>query len=303
MKKFILVLVLFCNCKSQNNYEDVVYLKNGSIIHGIIIEQVPGVSLKIKNHYNDVFFYKIDEVEKITKEEPVSPKSEPTKSKEVVKTKKNTKVKRVWEFDSLKIRTNGIIEIGGLFGIAWSSQIRSVNSTGTNQSTTIHHESKIGWTTNMFNLKIAVDKMLNRRLSIGGGLGIDISKTDPISGVSPSVATFLQAFMDIRYTFLRKRISPFISGQAGATFFHESDYLYEVKGVNAVGALAAIQIGIKVFTSPKVALSMAVGYRFQHVYYSHSSTFSDEFGNNISTSKSNFNIFLHYLSLNWGVAF
>ncbi len=46
----------------------VVYLKNGSIIHGIIIEQVPNVSIKIKSGPN-VFFYKMEEIEKFTKEE------------------------------------------------------------------------------------------------------------------------------------------------------------------------------------------------------------------------------------------
>ena len=30
---------------AQGNYQDVVYLKNGSIIRGIIIEQVPNVSI------------------------------------------------------------------------------------------------------------------------------------------------------------------------------------------------------------------------------------------------------------------
>lgn len=53
---------------AQTNYEDVIYLKNGSIIHGIIIEQIPNVSVKIKSGPN-VFFYKMDEIEKFTKEE------------------------------------------------------------------------------------------------------------------------------------------------------------------------------------------------------------------------------------------
>jgi len=54
--------------QAQNNYEDVVYLKNGSIIHGMIIEQVPNVSIKIKSGPN-VFVYKMEEIEKITREE------------------------------------------------------------------------------------------------------------------------------------------------------------------------------------------------------------------------------------------
>ncbi len=51
---------------------DVVYLKNGSIIKGTIIEQIPNVSIKIETKDGSVFFYKIDEVEKMTKEKVVS---------------------------------------------------------------------------------------------------------------------------------------------------------------------------------------------------------------------------------------
>lgn len=49
--------------------EDVIYLKNGSIIRGIIIEQVPNISLKIKTKDGSVFAYKMEEVEKLTKED------------------------------------------------------------------------------------------------------------------------------------------------------------------------------------------------------------------------------------------
>jgi hypothetical protein len=56
----------FSSQKQEN--EDVVYLKNGSIIRGIIVEQIPNVSIKIKTREENVFIYKMDEVEKITKE-------------------------------------------------------------------------------------------------------------------------------------------------------------------------------------------------------------------------------------------
>ena len=54
-----------------NNFEDVVYLKTGSIIHGIIIEQVPNQILKIQTKAGSIFVYNISDVEKITKEQIV----------------------------------------------------------------------------------------------------------------------------------------------------------------------------------------------------------------------------------------
>lgn len=58
---------------AQNaNYEDVVYLKNGSIIHGTIIEQIPNESLKVKTKDGSVFVYNLSEVSKLSKEEMVN---------------------------------------------------------------------------------------------------------------------------------------------------------------------------------------------------------------------------------------
>ncbi|MDD2890440.1 MAG: hypothetical protein PHE49_07355 [bacterium] len=66
------VAVFFCLCQNifaQQNMEDVVYLKNGSIIKGIIVEQVFGVSIKLKTKDGNIFVFKTQEVEKITKED------------------------------------------------------------------------------------------------------------------------------------------------------------------------------------------------------------------------------------------
>ncbi|MDY4789135.1 MAG: hypothetical protein SO179_01015 [Bacteroidales bacterium] len=71
MKKY-LALLLFALITTvsfgQSNYQDVVYLKNGSIIKGTIIEQVPNKSIKIETADRSVFAYQMDEIEKLTKE-------------------------------------------------------------------------------------------------------------------------------------------------------------------------------------------------------------------------------------------
>jgi len=72
MKKY-LVLISFAlvttMAYAERNYQDVVYLKNGSIFRGIIIEQVPDKSLKIETADKNLFVYQIDEIEKFTKEQ------------------------------------------------------------------------------------------------------------------------------------------------------------------------------------------------------------------------------------------
>ena len=53
---------------SQPIYKDVVYLKNGSVIKGTITEQIINVSIKIETGDGSIFFYKMEEIEKVAKE-------------------------------------------------------------------------------------------------------------------------------------------------------------------------------------------------------------------------------------------
>ena len=74
MKK-IVALVLFAFITSvstfaQSNFQEVVYLKNGSIIRGVILEQIPNETIKIATADGNLFVFRMDEVEKITKEMP-----------------------------------------------------------------------------------------------------------------------------------------------------------------------------------------------------------------------------------------
>lgn len=70
-KLFICLLLAVCACGTlcAQNMKDVVYLKNGGVIKGTIMEQVPGQSLKIQTSDGSVFVYNMSEVEKIGKEQ------------------------------------------------------------------------------------------------------------------------------------------------------------------------------------------------------------------------------------------
>ncbi len=46
--------------------QDTVYLNDGSIIHGKIIEEIPDTSLKIQTASGNVFTYQMSDVQKIT---------------------------------------------------------------------------------------------------------------------------------------------------------------------------------------------------------------------------------------------
>nr|MBS9774853.1 hypothetical protein [Tenacibaculum sp.] len=96
MKKVFLLtisIMLFSNIIfAQENNRDVVYLKNGSIIKGYIIEQVPNKTMTIQTIDGSTFVYPIDEIKKITKEISHIPNNiNKIKSKKINTNRNNTK--------------------------------------------------------------------------------------------------------------------------------------------------------------------------------------------------------------------
>lgn len=69
---FVLSSATFVYAQSM---QEVVYLKNGSVVRGSIIEQVPGQTIKIQTSDGSVFVYQESEVEKITKEQVADKKT------------------------------------------------------------------------------------------------------------------------------------------------------------------------------------------------------------------------------------
>ena len=67
----VLVFAVAAHASAQQ-YQEVVYLKNGSIIRGVIIEQIPNESLKIQTQGGSVFVFKMSEVAKIVKEPAIA---------------------------------------------------------------------------------------------------------------------------------------------------------------------------------------------------------------------------------------
>ena len=66
---FALVLTtLSTTAAKAQELQDVVYLKDGSVIRGVIVEQVPGASLLIETREGNRFRYQMDQVERLTRE-------------------------------------------------------------------------------------------------------------------------------------------------------------------------------------------------------------------------------------------
>jgi hypothetical protein len=131
MKKLILLLTLTMMFGQNIEYEDVLYLKNGTIIHGLIIETVPGELIKIQSGRN-VFVYQMSEIEKITKE--IVPVKSPNNKSDIsnknnsigigIGTNKSFNVIQ-YTHDFRISKGNSIfimLGYGNLFGLGWTYQ-------------------------------------------------------------------------------------------------------------------------------------------------------------------------------------
>ncbi len=248
MKKLLLLLALLMGISfygMAQNYTEVVYLKNGSIIRGLIIEQVPNKSLKIQTSDGSVFSYTIDEVEKITKEgyykqpkqtKPVKEYRHPGESVQV-RPSRQAKVSRSSRQDSFERPSlrgyKGFVETGYAFDISDS------NADRIDVSTTHGYQ-------------------FNNYLFVGGGAGVSYYSDADLYSV-PVFASF-------RANFMNKRITPFADTTAG----------YSVGDVE--GAFATAGIGVRFGLARKMALNLKVEYVYQEYgddYYYNSGSASN----------------------------
>lgn len=80
MPRFILISCLMTFLATTSLFaqplEDVVYLKDGTIVRGTIIEQIPDELLKIQTQGGSMFVYTLEDIAKIVKEPVLEPEIE-----------------------------------------------------------------------------------------------------------------------------------------------------------------------------------------------------------------------------------
>lgn len=182
-----LIVVLFITVLSfaQNQYQDVVYLKNGSVIRGVIVEQVPGVSIKIETADRNVFFYKTEDIKKFTKELKVentqtlsSNKSSKKVNKDVIEFGYLFGTGDI-SFDRIKLNFIGSYRISDVFYLGHGTGLRYI-ADSESLLMPIFADLKLNFTKNNNSPYLAMD------------VGYSLNLTDSFSGVgfifSPTLA-------------------------------------------------------------------------------------------------------------------
>ncbi len=188
MKKLVqnlifLLFLLVCNLSyGQNNTEDVVYLKNGSILRGIIIEQVPDQIIKIQLKDRSVFALKYEEIEKIVKENLPGDNSN-----------NNSKV--------TVFKKRGFIN---WLEINYSHGIGNVNV----QSYTVKNDQF------SYGFRTFAGYQFNEHLSLGIGFGIDKYKYTNATRYESTDARLPITF-DVRTTIMKGKVSPVFTANMG----------------------------------------------------------------------------------------
>ncbi len=214
MKKlFLLITVLIATSSmivAQQNYQDVVYLKNGSVIRGVITEQIPNQQLKIETADGNVFVFQFSEVEKLMRE-PVVVMKKTTASHTSSVSREKTK------------GYVGIID--AFYGIGVGD-----------------------YAENLFGVTMVNGYRFNPYFSLGVGVGL---KYYP-----DSETTMVPVFADLRATFTRKNITPFVALGIGAPVISDA--------VGSVGFFFNPHVGAH-FRLPdsKIGLNVSVGYEMQ----------------------------------------
>lgn len=92
------VFLLHGSVEGQTQLGDILYLKNGSIIKGTILEFIPDKTVKIQTSDGSIFVFQVSEVEKITKESSPLPSENLIRQKDIVEQSSPWKTKAIFGF-------------------------------------------------------------------------------------------------------------------------------------------------------------------------------------------------------------
>lgn len=249
MKKLILFFVMvvgFSLFTSAQEYRDVVYLRNGSMIYGTILELIPNEKVKIKTADGSVFVYRIPEVDRIVKEEieatPAKTKKqrnveyrerevEPRESKKAEP--REHRVAPEQNYASNKKQNKSLLR--GYKGFVDAGYIADVSD---------HSAYK-------FQALTSHGFQFNNYLYLGGGLGLDYYIDYEFS---------IPVFVDFRANFINRKITPFADLKVG----------YAV-GDEIEGVFCFTSVGARFNVGGKKAINVALALNYQEVelgYYS-----------------------------------
>jgi hypothetical protein len=202
----VIILTLGQYANAQPNRQDAVYLRNGSIIRGKILENVTGENTRIETIGRNVLVIPEGDIERIVMDEPI-----PVKERTDVK-----------PYGYLALADIGFL----------------------------------GGEDNSISLLLTNCWKFKNRISIGAGFGIEKFEYQ-----------VMPLYADIRYNFLKGRITPLIFVQGGYSFplGNNSDQNTYQETNYTGGAMFNPGIGLRLNFNNRNALVFSLGWRYQEL--------------------------------------
>ncbi len=232
--KYKLTLLLFfsCfigfNCLAQQKFEDIIHLKDGGKVRGLITKRGPNEQIAIETVGKNVFVFQKDQISHVSREDLSSSERKERKSKST-KQAGTTSI----SFDS-ESRTGfmNITEAGVLLG-------NSVNG----EEAHLSLQSVNGY-------------KFNDYFSVGLGLGVDMFEDGNVFPV----------FLDVRgYLMGAKVVSPYVYGNVGYGFT-SADKIQNYTDSQRGGIVYGAGVGMQVYKSSNLSWVWSVGYKQQSTF-------------------------------------
>lgn len=276
IKTLGLLLIALCisvGTWAQEVREDVVYLKNGTVYRGMVIEQVFGESLTIETNDGKTIKVAIGEVAKITKEPkvakeapiaappaPAAPQNPPAQSSEQVYEPHRGRHERP-PFH-YRVR-RGFFQAEVMGGIA-----------------------ELG-------LRLTGGYQFGQFGRLGIGVGADGLLTDVTSGTDAFRGSYFPIYLHYSGDMLHKRVTPFYLIEAGYAFrSSKPDSYISITGMdhahydNCGGLMGTVGIGLRLYSNHRVYGTWALVLDVKQAHNEYSNSYIDSQGQYISVSYS-----------------
>lgn len=112
-----------------------------------------------------------------------------------------------------------------------------------------------------FSFNIAVGKHINRFLSVGGGIGLDV-----FNGSNSNAYTFIPVYLDVRGFPFQKTTSFYYALNAGYSFGTDLFNTFNADGDYSGGLNIKPSVGVRFASRKKSQFTIEFGYKYQSTY-------------------------------------
>jgi hypothetical protein len=251
---FLLLCLTSSTLSAQDNWEETVYLKNGSIYRGTVIEQIPGVSLNIETRDRNVIHINMADVERMTKtriEPKVTSPQPPAAPQETHP-----------DINQDRHQTN----------IEPHDRLVDAHPKPAYQAKRGYFgQANINFGTHQFGIRTIHGFRFNRFAQLGLGIGLDINifkstlfdfNARQYLGDNTHDGIYLPLFLHFTGEVLNKRITPFYAIEAGYGFKLVPAFGYNTEKSSG-GLMGGLGIGVKFQSGHRFNFRLSAVINFQ----------------------------------------